>query len=72
MNRIEYLCGRRWASDVVMQSLNMLKLVGGHEKLLEMLSRGLVQKPESYKAGVQEIITIVEDARDVRAMRGAA
>lgn len=72
MNRIEYLSGRRWASDVVMQSLNMLKLVGGHEKLLEMLARGLVQKPESYMFGVQDIINIVEDARDVRAMRGAA
>lgn len=72
MNRIEYIAGRCWASDVVMQSSNLLKLVGGHDKLLEMLERGLVQKPEAYMAGVQAIIDIVEDALELKARRVAA
>lgn len=72
MNRIEYIAGRRWASDVVMQSSNLLKLQGGYEKLLEMLARGLVQKPSAYMAGVQAIIDIVEDALELKARRVAA
>lgn len=72
MNRIEYLSGRRWASDVVMQSSNLLKLAGGHKKLLEILERGLVQKPADYSAGVMAIIDIVEDALNLKKRRTAA
>lgn len=59
-NRIEYLSGRRWAVDFCFKSENLLRLKGGHEKLLEMLKRGLIEKPESYAEGVQEIIETVE------------
>lgn len=68
INRIEWLAGRRWAQDVVMTSGSILKLQGGHEMLLKTLRLGLVQKPESYTAGVREIITIVEDALHVQAL----
>lgn len=68
INRVEWLAGRRWAQDTCFASAAQLKLEGGHIKLLEILRRGLVQKPESYAAGVQEIITIVEDALHVQAL----
>lgn len=67
-NRVEELAGRRWAQDTVFASASLLKLDGGHGKLLEILKRGLVQKPARYAAGVQEIITIVEDAAHVSAI----
>lgn len=68
MNRVEFLTGRRWAQDVVMSSASLLKLPGGHVKVLEMLKRGIVQKPADYAGGVSEIITIVEDAVHVQAL----
>ena len=72
LNRVEWIAGRRWAQDVVMSSGSILKLQGGHEMLLKTLRLGLVQKPESYAAGVQEIITIVDDALHVQALGRAA
>jgi len=67
INRIEWLAGRRWAQETCFASSSLLKLQGGHAKLMEMLKRGLVEKPQSYAAGVQDIITIVEDAAHVQA-----
>lgn len=68
MNRVEFLAGRRWAQDIVMSSASLLKLEGGHVKVLEMLKRGTIQKPSDYAGGVSEIITIVEDAVHVQAL----
>lgn len=51
-----------------MSSASLLKLEGGHVKVLEMLKRGTVQKPADYAGGVSEIITIVEDAVHVQAL----
>lgn len=67
-NRVEWLAGRRWAQDVVMSSAALLRIDGGLEKVLKTLRNGLAQKPADYAAGVQEIITIVEDASHVQAL----
>ena len=67
INRIEWLAGRRWAQETCFAAAQLLKLQGGHGTLIAMLKRGLVEKPQSYAAGVQDIITIVEDAVHVQA-----
>lgn len=68
-NRIEWLAGYRWAKEIVEQSANLLNLMGGSEKMLGLLERGMVQKPPSYAEGVREIVTMVQDFLHVRAMR---
>ncbi len=62
-NRVEELAGRRWAQEMCFASAELLKLQDGHDKLLEILRRGLVQKPKSYTIGVQEIIDIAESVK---------
>jgi len=62
-NRVEELAGRHWAKEVCFASSALLKVDGGHAKLMEMLSRGLIEKPASYAAGVQQIIQIVEEVK---------
>ncbi len=62
-NRVEELAGRRWAQEMCFSSSELLKLQDGHDKLLEILRRGLVQKPKSYAVGVQEIIDIAENVK---------
>lgn len=68
MNRIEYLSGHRWAREVCLRSFAEMSIPGGTERILCTLRRGLVQKPKDYSDGVQEIITIVEDAQMVKAL----
>lgn len=72
MSRVEWLSGRRWASDTVLQCAAELKLEGGAERVLKRLNLGKAQKPEDYAKGVQEIIIIVEDALHVQALGGRA
>lgn len=67
-NRVEELAGRRWASETCFAFGSELKLPGGGERLLITLRHGKQQKPERYARGVQQIITIVEDALDIRAL----
>lgn len=62
-NRVEELAGRRWAQETCFASAALLKLDGGHGKLLEMLRRGLNTNNQSYAAGVQEIIDIAEKVK---------
>lgn len=69
MNRVEWLAGRRWASDTVFACQQELKLEGGIERVLKRLQLGKIQKPADYASGVQEIITIVEDAAHVQALK---
>lgn len=59
-NRVEELAGYRWAKETCFASAALLKLDGGRAKLVEMLRRGLEQKPASYAAGVQKVIDIAE------------
>lgn len=68
MSRIEWLSGRRWASDTVLQCAAELKLDGGAERVLKRLHLGKIEKPADYASGVQEIIIIVEDALHVQAL----
>ena len=63
MNRIEWLAGYRWAKDVCFEAGALLKTEGGHARLMDMLSRGLIEKPASYAAGVQQIIKIVDEVK---------
>lgn len=62
-NRVEELAGRRWAQETCMASAALLRLDGGHEKLLDMLRRGLKTNNQSYAAGVQQIIDIAEQVK---------
>lgn len=68
MSRIEWLSGRRWASDTVLQCAAEFKLEGGSERILKRLRLGKINKPSDYASGVQEIIIIVEDALHVQAL----
>lgn len=68
MSRIEWLSGRRWASDTVLQCAAEFKLEGGSERILKRLRLGKINKPADYSNGVQEIIIIVEDALHVQAL----
>jgi len=61
MSRIEELQGRRWAKEICMSFYAELTVLGGYERLIEKLQWGLVEKPEGYKVGVREIISVVED-----------
>lgn len=72
MNRVEWLAGRRWASDTVFACQQELKLDGGPERILKRLRMGKIQKPADYAEGVQEIITIVEGAISAKAPGVAA
>lgn len=60
-NRVEELAGYRWAKETCFASAALLKLEGGHAKLLEMLRRGLVDKPPSYAEGVRKVIKLAEE-----------
>lgn len=64
INRIEWLAGYRWAKDVYTQSFSLLRVKDGPEKLLEMMRRGLVEKPENYSDGVQGFINEYQSALD--------
>lgn len=68
MSRVEWLDGRRWASDTVLACAAELKLVGGPERVLKRLQMGKILKPADYASGVQEIIIIFEDAMHVKAL----
>lgn len=68
MSCIEWLAGRRWASDTVLQCYAELKLDGGAERILKRLRLGKIEKPADYSKGVQDIIIIVEDALHVQAL----
>ena len=70
MSRIEELQGRRWAKEICMSFYAELTVLGGYERLIKKLQWGLVEKPEGYKIGVQEIITFVEDVGYVQALGG--
>jgi hypothetical protein len=70
ISRIEELQGRRWAKEICMLFYAELTVIGGYERLIQKLQWGLVEKPEGYKIGVLEIITVVEDAKYVRAIGG--
>jgi hypothetical protein len=62
-NRVEELAGYRWAKDTCIDFGNLLGFDGGHAKLMEMLRRGLVEKPPSYAVGVQKVIKLAEEVR---------
>ncbi len=62
-NRVEELAGRRWAQEMCFASSALLKLQGGHDKLIEMLRRGLKTSNQSYANGIQEIIDIAENVK---------
>lgn len=69
MSRIEELQGIRWAKQICEKSTQDLRLTGGPERLLTILRRGLVDKPQGYAAGVLSIIHIVEDCHLVEMIR---
>lgn len=57
MSRVEELQGRRWARETCESLKHAFK--GWKASLIQTLERGLVEKPEGYKVGVQEIIELV-------------
>lgn len=57
MSVIEERQGREWAFDMCNDRAR--DEVIGKEGLIQLLERGLVEKPEGYKKGVLEIIEIV-------------
>lgn len=57
MSRIEELQGRRWACDTYTAIARDAHI--GPAGRIQILERGLVEKPEGYKKGVLEIIEIV-------------
>jgi len=69
MNRVEWLTGYRWAKEIAAESISLLNLAGGNEKLIELLERGTEQKPHDYAEGVREMIAAVKDAIQGRARR---
>lgn len=64
MSRIEYLQGWRWAKDICLTVKQTIK--NWKPDLIETLERGLVEKPEDYKAGVFRAITLVKSVPDDR------
>lgn len=70
MNRIEFITGHRWAREICLRSFGEMALPGGAERILCTLRRGLEKKPKDYSDGVQEIITMVEDAQMAKVLEG--
>lgn len=57
MSRVEFIQGYQWAKEVAQTTGR--RLTGGYAELIKLLERGLEEKPQDYKSGVQEIIEIV-------------
>lgn len=64
MSKVEELQGRRWAREVCESVKQGLK--GWKGSLIQTLERGLIEKPEGYKAGVRQIIDLVRSVPDPR------
>lgn len=64
MSRVEYLQGWRWAKDVCLTVKQTIK--NWKPDLIATLERGLVEKPEDYKAGVFRAITLVRSVSDAQ------
>lgn len=69
MSRIEFIAGARWARETCEKAGLLLSTGQGVQTLLPILRRGLECKPKSYADGVQEIIDLLQDAADVRALK---
>lgn len=62
MSKIEEVEGKRWAREVCLSVRETVR--NWRESLLATLERGLVEKPEGYKIGVQHYIDLVRSAPD--------
>lgn len=64
-SRIEELASYCWAKDICISQIKEFSLEGGKARVLEMLSRGLVQKPFSYAVGVQKFVEAVKTVPEI-------
>lgn len=60
MSRIERIEGERWAVQTIQSMPGLQQLSGAKDALINVLKRGLEQKPADYAAGVDHWIKIVE------------
>ncbi len=72
MNRVDYIAGHRCARSVLEQSMSLLSIIGGEQKVIEMMRRCAVDKPDSYAKGVNAFVSEVEDAISIRKMKARA
>lgn len=72
MCKVLFRSGWEWARDTVADGIALAQTTGGIDSLIEMVKRGMVDKPDDYAAGVRVWVDRLMAVRDVAMVKARA